>query len=161
MHFLDEEFVVGSSDDSGTAKYHRAEAAVAFIGNDPQDDLGGQRALVLSTPATMIEIDYQELGLQESKLEYYCQLQGFLNSTVDDVKKFVADHVLYDHDFRLLRRHFQLQLWVDHRQVWERVDFDSTIRESLNLSQVGLRLTRYCFKVVLNPGQTPATCGRP
>ena len=138
MNSLGEESEVGSSDNSG-----------------------GQRALVLSNPDTMIEIDYQELGLQESKLEYYCKLQGFLNSIVDDAKKSVVDHVLYDHDFKLLRRHFQLQLWVDHRQVWERVDFDSTIRESLNLSQVGLRLTRYRFKVVLNPGQTPATCGRP
>ena len=138
MHFLGEESEVGSSDNSG-----------------------GQGALVLSNPDTMIEIDFQELGLQESKLEYYCQLQGFLNSTVDDVKKSVGDHVLYDHDFKLLRRHFQLQLWVEHRQTWERVDFDSTVRESLNLSQVGLRLARYHFKVVLNPGQTPATCGRP
>ena len=161
MHFLDEEYVIGSSDDSGTANHHRAEAAVAFIGNDPQEDVEGQHSLVLSNPATMIEVDYQGLGLQDSKLEYFCQLQGFPISTVDDVKKSVVDHVLYDHNFKLLRRHFQLQLWVDHRRVWERVDFDSTIRESLNLSQVGLKLTRYCFKVVLNPGQTPTTCGRP
>ena len=164
MHFLDEEYVIGRSDDSGTANHHRAEAAVAFIGNDPQEDVEGQHSLVVFNPDTMIEVDYQEfqeLGFQESKLEYYQQLQDLLNSPVDDVKKSVVDHVLYDHNFKLLRRHFQLQLWVDHRQAWERVEFDSTIRESLNLNQVGLRLTRYCFKVVLNPGQTPATCGRP
>ena len=40
-NFLDEESVIGSSDDSGTANHHRAEAAVAFIGNDPQEDVGG------------------------------------------------------------------------------------------------------------------------
>ena len=157
----DEESLIGSSDDSGTANHRRAEAAVAFIGNDPQEDVEGQHSLMLFNPAIMIEVDYQELGLQDSKLEFYCQLQEFLNAPVDDVKKSVGDHVLYDHNFKLLRRHFQLQLWVDHRQVWERVTFDSTMRESLNLNQVGLRLNRYRFKVVLNPGQTPATCGAP
>ena len=160
MYFPDEESVIGSADDSGTANHHRAEAAVAFIGNDPQEDVGHQQSLVLFNPDTMIEVDYQELGLQDSKLEYYQQLQDFLNSTVDDVKKAVGYHVWYGDNFKLLRRHFQLQLWVDHCQAWKRVDSDSTIRESLNLNQVGLRLTRYCFKVVLNSGQTPATCGK-
>ena len=82
----------------------------------------------------MIEVDYQELGLQDSKLEYYQQLQDFLNSTVDDVKKAVGYHVWYGDNFKLLRRHFQLQLWVDHCQAWKRMGFDSTIRQSLNLS---------------------------
>ena len=102
---------------------------VAFIGNDPQEDVGDQQSLVLFNPDTMIEVDYQELRLQDSKLEYYQQLPDFLNSTVDDVKKSVGYHVLYGDNFKLLRRHFQLQLWVDHCQAWKRVDFDSTIFE--------------------------------
>ena len=119
MYFLDEESVIGNSNDSGTANYHRAEAAIAFIGNDPQEDVGNQQPLVLFNPGTMIEVDYQELGLQDSKLEYYQQLQDFLNSTVDDVKKAVGYHVWYGDNFKLLRRHFQLQLWVDHCQAWK------------------------------------------
>ncbi len=83
MFIPDEESLIGSSDDSGTANHLRAEAAVAFIGNDPQEDVGDQQSLILFTPDTMIEVDYQELGLQDSKLEYYQQLQDFLNSPVD------------------------------------------------------------------------------
>ena len=64
MYFLDEESVIGSSDDSGTANHHRAEAAVAFIGNDPQEDVGDQQSLVLFNPDTMIEVDYQELDFR-------------------------------------------------------------------------------------------------
>ena len=149
MHFLGEDNVIGSSDDSGTANHHRAEAAVAFIGNDPQEDVEGQFAMRFSNPSTVVEVDYQELGIPNGKLELPCQLSKFLDSEVDD------------HNFKLLRRHFQLQLWVDHRQVWERVPYDSTMRESLNLHQVGLRLSHYRLKVILNPGQIPTTCGRP
>ena len=115
--------------DSGTANHHRAEAAVAFIGNDPQEDVEGQFSMRLSNPSTMIEVDYQELGILDGKLELSCQLTKFLNSEGDDWKKSVGDQFLYDHNFKLLRRHFQLQLWVDHRQVRERVPYDSTMRE--------------------------------
>ena len=119
MHFLGEDNVIGSSDDSGTANHHRAEAAVAFIGNDPQEDVEGQFAMRFSNPSTVVEVDYQELGIPNGKLELPCQLSKFLDSEVDDWKKSVVDHVMYDHNFKLLRGHFQLQLWVDHRQVWE------------------------------------------
>ena len=133
-----------------------AEPAV----NEPPARMEG--ALMVANPMTKIEIDFQELGLQESKLILNTQLQSFLiESSVDAWKKSLIDHVWFDHNFRLLRRHFQLQLWVNHRREWIRVDFDSSVRESLNLNQVGLRNDQYWFKVVLNPGQTAATCGRP
>ena len=61
------------------------------------------------------------------------------------MKKAVGYHVWYGDNFKLLRRHFQLQLWVDHCQEWKRVDFDSTIRETLNLNQVGLRIDQVLF----------------
>ena len=127
--------------------------------NDPPSRMEG--ALMVSNPLAKIEVDYQELGLQEWKLILNCQLQSFLDSPVDAWKKSLSDHVWFDHNFRLLRRDFQLQLWVNHRRQWIRVDFDSTVRECLNLNQVGLRNDQYWFKVVLNPGQTTATCGRP
>ena len=41
------------------------------------------------------------------------------------------------------------------------MDFDSSVRESLNLNQVGLRNDQYWFKVTLNEGQTAESCGRP
>ena len=87
----------------------RAEAAVGFIGNDPQKDVGGQQSLALFNADTMIEVDYEKLELQDSKLEYYQQLSDCLNSTVDDVKKAVGYHVWYGDHFKLFR--FQLQLW--------------------------------------------------
>ena len=36
---------------------------------------------------------------------------------------------------------------MSHRREWVRVDYDSCVRESLNLNQVGLRNDQYWFKV--------------
>ena len=41
------------------------------------------------------------------------------------------------------------------------MDFDSSVRECLNLNQVGLRNDQYWFKVTLNEGKTAENCGRP
>ena len=119
-----------------------------FLGEEPvvnEPPSGMEGALMVSNPIAKIEVDYQELGLQESKLVLDCQLRKFLDSTVDAWKKSLSDHVWFDHEFRLLRRHFQLQLWVNHRREWIRVDYDSTVRERLNLNQVGLRNDQYWF----------------
>ena len=135
-----------------------------FLGAEPAVNEPPSRmeaAMMVANPLTKIEVDYQELGLQESKLILNTPLQSFLESSVDAWKKSLSDHVWFDHSFRLLRRHFQLPLWVNHRREWIRVDFDSSARESLNLNQVGLRNDQYWFKVVLNPGQATETCGRP
>ena len=132
-----------------------AEPAV----NEPPSRVEG--AMMVANQWTKIEIDFQELGLQESKLILNTPLQSFLGSSIEAWKKSLQDHVWFDHNFRLLRRHFQLQLWVNHRREWISVDFDSSVRESLNLNQVGLRNDQYWFKMVLNEGQSTETCGRP
>lgn len=108
----------------------------------------------------MVEVHCEELCLPETKIEYQQPLQDFLNGTVDDIKRSITLHVFYADSFRPLRRHFQLMLRIEHSQEWEGVSFDLNIRKCLNLHQVGLRKNKYTFKVALNPGQTPATCGK-
>ena len=127
--------------------------------NEPPSRVEG--AMMVANPMIKIEIDYLELGLEESKLILNTPRQSLLESSIDSWKKSLVDHVLFDHGFRLLKRHFQLQLWVNHRREWIRVDFDSSVRASLNLNQVGLRNDQYWFKVTLNEGQTAESCGRP
>lgn len=80
---------------------------------------------------------------------------------VDDLKRALGDHVWYEEDsFRLLKRHFQLMVWVDHSSEWMRVACDMSIQECLNLHQIG-RASRYHFKLALNLGVWPHTCGKP
>ena len=45
----------------------------------------------------------------------------FSNTLVDDLKRALVDHVWYEEDnFRLLKRHFQLMVWIDHSREWMR-----------------------------------------
>ena len=127
--------------------------------NEPPSRMEG--AMMVANPMIKVEIDYIALGLEGSKLILNTPRQSLLESSIDSWKRSLVDHVLFDHGFRLLKRHFQLELWVSHRREWIRVDFDSSVRESLNLNQVGLRNDQYWFKVTLNEGQTAESCGRP
>ena len=85
-----------------------------------------------------------------------------MESDIDSWNKSLVDHVFFDHNgFRLLKRHFQLALWANHRREWVLVDYDSSVRECLNLKQVGLKNDQYWFKVNLNEGKTAGNCGWP
>ena len=136
-----------------------------FLGAEPPVNESPSRmegAFVDANPLIKIEIDYIALGLEESKLILNTPRQSLMESCIDSWKKSLVDHVFFDHEgFRLLKRHFQLELWVSHRREWIRVDFDSSVRECLNLNQVGLRNDQYWFKVTLNEGKTAENCGRP
>ena len=87
-----------------------------------------------SAMETVISIEYNEL-IRDGEFEMKTQIQDFLDSKVDEWKFSVTTHLWSDHYFRLLRRHFSLQLlvenpgeepvWVplpvrfDHRRVFE------------------------------------------
>ena len=111
-----------------------------------------------------LEVNYDDLGLGgniESMVELCELFSEFDQITVDDVKKSLVTHLWYaENHFRLLRRHFQLSIYVPHTQEWQRVSFDSTLLECLNLQQMS-RQARYRFKLNLNLGVWPDTCGRP
>jgi len=91
-----------------------------------------------------------------------CELfSEFAQLTVDDLKKLLVTHVWYEENhFKLLKRNFQLPIYVPHTQEWQRVTFDSTLLECVNLHQIS-RQARYRFKLNLNLGVWPHTCGRP
>ena len=87
--------------------------------NEPPSRMEG--AIVAANPMIKIEIDYIALGLEESKLILNTPRQSLMESCIDSWKKSLVDHVFFDHDgFRLLKRHFQLELWVSHRREWIR-----------------------------------------
>ena len=77
---------------------------------------------------TVISLEYNEL-IRDGEFEMKTQIQDFLDSKVDEWKFSVTTHLWCDHYFRLLRRHFSLQLLVenlgaiavrfDHRRVFE------------------------------------------
>ena len=56
-----------------------------------------------------MSIDYSEL-IREGHVELPTKFKSFLESEVDSWKASVVSHLWYDHAFRLLKRHFTLQL---------------------------------------------------
>ena len=112
---------------------------------------------------TVISLEYNEL-IRDGEFEMKTQIQDFLDSKVDEWKFSVTTHLWCDHYFRLLRRHFSLQLLVENpgeEPVWVPLPYDSTIAECLNLAQCRTRLTRYRIRVRLNPDRSVGNCGRP
>ena len=93
---------------------------------------------------TVITIEYKEL-IRDGEFEMKTQIQDFLDSKVDEWKFSVTTHLWSDHYFRLLRRHFSLQLLVENpgeEPVWVPLPYDSTIAECLNPAQCRTRLTQ-------------------
>ena len=128
-------------------------------------DAEARRRMDLRNPTHVwIEVNYDDLGLggQLESMVELCELfSEFGQITVDDVKKSLVSHLWYaENNFRLLRRHFQLSIYVPHTQEWQRVSFDSTLLECVNLHQIS-RQARYRFRLNLNLGVFPDTCGRP
>ena len=131
-----------------------------FARNPGRPDLS---IVCFSTMETVISLEYNEL-IRDGEFEMKTQLQDFLESKVDEWKFSVTTHLWSDHYFRLLRRHFSLQLLVENpgeEPVWVPLPYDSTILECLNLAQCSTRLTRYRIRVRLNPDRSVGNCGNP
>ena len=112
-------------------------------------------------PMTEVELLFEDLLLLEVSHVVVEPLQRVLGSTVDVYKWTLVRHLDEVFRFKLLKRHFQFELYVTHDSTWQRVSFSSTIEEELNRFQEGARLGRYCLRLKLNPGITPTNCGRP
>ena len=118
-----------------------------------EDDESVAASFLRYNPDITVEIRFEELYLQEIQPTFELPLQLLLGSTVDILKKTVVDHLYYSFNFHLLKRHFQMMLWVNHKESWERVSFDNTVEEELNRHQVGARLDKYSFvSNIFEPG---------
>ena len=119
-------------------------------------------ATLFSGVDVVISIEYGELSLPETQFEYTQSLSFFLGNQVDELKWMIVGHVRYTHRIYLLKRNFQMMLWVnnDTNPRWERISYDDTIEEALHKHQMGLRLERYMFRIALNQGQNPSSFGR-
>ena len=119
--------------------------------NEPPSRMEG--AMMVANPMIKVEIDYTILGLEKSKLILNTPRQSLMESDIDSWKKSLVDHVFFDHNgFRLLKRHFQLALWVNHRREWVLVDYDSSVKECLNRHQISRRNDQYWFKMKIAVG---------
>ena len=68
---------------------------------------------------TVITIEHKEL-IRDGEFEMKTQIQDFLDSKVDEWKFSVTTHLWSDHYFRLLRRHFSLQLLETFGRFFQR-----------------------------------------
>ena len=128
--------------------------------DEPSSRMEGD--VVVANPMIKVEIDYNVLGLDKSKLILNTPRQSLMRSEIDSWKKSLVDHVFFDHDgFRILKRHFQMSLWVNHLREWVLVDYDSSVEECLNRHQISRKNDQYWFRVNLNEGKTAGNCGWP
>ena len=123
--------------------------------------LGRKTPFLGPNPMTEVELLFEDLLLLEVSHVVIEPLQRVLGSTVDVYKWTLVRHLDEVFRFKLLKRHFQFELYVTHDSTWQRVSFSSTIEEELNRFQECARLGRYCLRLKLNPGITPTNCGRP
>ena len=111
---------------------------------------------------TTVFFDYKDLVPNGTGiLELKCKLNSLLDSEIDEWKRSLQDRMIFDHELRVLRRHFQLEMFMETSNTWERVSYDSTIPECLSRFQCSLRKEKYFFKVKLNHDRTLANCGVP
>ena len=121
----------------------------------------GKKMMWSGLPMTEIEFQFENLFLVEVRYLITEPLQQVLGSTIDAYKWTLVRHLDEVFRFRLLKRHFQFQLYITHDETWHRVSYSSTMEEELNRYQERTRLPRYCLRLKLNPGITPTNCGRP
>ena len=86
-------------------------------------------------PMTEVELLFEDLLLLEVSHVVIEPLQRVLGSTVDVYKWTLVRHLDEVFRFKLLKRHFQVELYVTHDSTWQRVSFSSTIEEELNRFQ--------------------------
>ena len=143
-------------------EYEESEESEGELSGEEEPPAAEIPASFFSDVDVNISIEYGELLLSETQFEYTQPLSFFLGNTVDELKWMIVGHLQYTHRFYLLKRHFQMMLWVnnDANPRWERISYDDTIEEALNKFQMGLRLGRYMFRIALNQGQNPSSCGR-
>ena len=126
-----------------------------------EDDESVDTSFLGPDPEIEVEIRFEELYLQENEITLQRPRQRVLGSTIDTFKRMLVDHLNYVCNFYLLlKRHFQLMMWIPNKESWERVSFDNTVEEELNRFQERTRLSKYFFRISLNPGITPTSCGR-
>ena len=80
-------------------------------------------------PPVRVEINLAEVELSVQSYEFdVCDLHTVLQRWEDDnIKRNVVEYVWTHHAFNLLRRHFQLELWLPTRQTYDRVSYDSNM----------------------------------
>ena len=125
-----------------------------------EDDESVDASFLGPDPEIEVEIRFEELYLQENEITLQQPRQRVLGSTIDTFKRMLVEHLYYFCNFYLLKRHFQLMMWIPNKESWERVSFDNTVEEELNRFQERTRLSKYFFRISLNPGITPTSCGR-
>ena len=143
-------------------EYEESEESQGELSGEEEPPAAEIPASFFSDVDVNISIEYEELLLSETQFDYTQPLSFFLGNVVDELKWMIVGHVQYTHRFYLLKRHFQMMLRVDNdaNPRWERISYDDTIEEALNKFQMGLRLGSYRFRIALNQGQNPSSCGR-
>ena len=82
-----------------------------------EDDESVATSFLRYNPDIEVELRFEELYLQEIQITSEQPLQRVLGSTIDVFKKTLVDHLYYLCNFYVLKRHFQLMMWIHTRRV--------------------------------------------
>ena len=130
-------FMTGEILDWIHEEYEESEESEGELSGEEEPPAAEIPASFFSDVRVDISIEYGELLLPETQFEYTQPLSFFLRNVVDELKWMIVAN-----------------------PRWERISYDDTMEEALNKHQMGLRLGRYMFRIALNQGQNPSSCGR-
>ena len=110
-----------------------------------------------------VQVDLEELDLQVRSLDFCFDEEDFLQSfEIDTVKKHVQSVVRERHSLTLLRRHFQLEMWLPALAGWhfEIMPYDANIGDIVYRNHVNPRQDKWVFRVRLNETRNVTNCGK-
>ena len=79
---------------------------------DEEIPIGERPAMSISNPDVVVQVEFEEFYLSETRFEFTQSLLYLLGGDVDDLKRTFCSHVYYVHRFNILKRQFQMMLWV-------------------------------------------------
>ena len=91
---------------------------------------------------TTVSFDYKDFVPNGTGiLELKCKLNSFLDSEIDEWKRSLQDHMIFDHELRVLRRHCCSSLWKSVSLVGSHAPCGKTgSHAAKNLTRKGCRL---------------------
>ena len=122
----------------------------------------GKKPAVYVGSIAVVQVDLDDLDQKMRFLEFRFDRDEFLGTfEIDTVKKHVQRAVRERHSLTMLRRHFQLEMWLPAVTGWhfKVMPYDASIADIINRNLVNPRQDRWVFRVRMNEARDVTNCG--
>jgi len=110
----------------------------------------------------VIQVDLDDLDEKMHFLEFRFDCAEFLGTfEIDTVKRHVERVLQEKYSLTVLRRHFQLEMWLPALTGWhfKVMPYDASIADIIGRNHVNPRQDRWVFRVRMNEGRDVTNCG--